>query len=340
MKPKLTESDFQRAANRLRCEVAAIKAVAQVESRGAGFYGDGFPVILFERHIFRRETKGKYTRTHPHLSGPAGNYGPAGKNQRVKFSQAFTLDPEAAMRSCSWGKFQIMGFNHKACGYATVGEFVDAMKESEGKHLDAFVAFVISQKLDKHLRDKNWANFARGYNGTGYAKNKYDIKMRDAYAKFLRSSTDSAANASLTPSEKAIQQPEDQGVQKSATQPPIKPAEIHVENVENVKVDHTPPPSPEPVVVQIERVSVWAKIGAAFAGLSGIGISMGEVVTGKLNGLDPMHFLYVIGGVLLIALALYFYDKAQKRAHEKTLEKMKSAADPAKNTVELTRAKQ
>ena len=105
-------------------------------------------------------------------------------------------------------------------------------------------------------------------------------------------------------------------------------------------MDHTPPPSPEPVVVQIERVSVWAKIGAAFAGLSGIGISMGEVVTGKLNGLDPMHFLYVIGGVLLIALALYFYDKAQDRAHKKTLAKIEAAADPAKNTVELTRAKQ
>jgi hypothetical protein len=186
-KPKLTEKDFRRAAAVLRCEVPAIKAVAQVESRGAGFYGDGFPVILFERHIFRRETKGKFTRSYPHLSGPPGNYGPAGKNQRVKFSQAFELDPIAAMKSCSWGKFQIMGFNHKPCGFASVGEFVDAMKESEGRQLDAFVAFVISQKLDKHLRDKNWTAFARGYNGTGYAKNKYDTKMAAAYTKFLSS---------------------------------------------------------------------------------------------------------------------------------------------------------
>ena len=31
-KPKLTEADFQRAAKRLRCDIAAIKAVAEVEA--------------------------------------------------------------------------------------------------------------------------------------------------------------------------------------------------------------------------------------------------------------------------------------------------------------------
>jgi hypothetical protein len=342
MKPKLTESDFIRAAERLRCEVAAIKAVAQVESRGAGFYGDGFPVILFERHIFRRETKGKYNTSHPHLSGPAGNYGPAGKNQRVKFSQAFALNPDAAMKSCSWGKFQIMGFNHKPCGYATVGDFVDAMKQDEGKHLDAFVEFVESQNLGKHLRKKDFTAFARGYNGSGYAKNKYDTKMLTAYGKFQREPISSAAT-SQNPSVK-------EGTTQSALLPTTAtlaaetkqnpPAEIHVDNVENVKVDHTPPPQAEPVVVAVERVSVFSKIAAGFAGIAGLGISMGEVIQGKLTSLDPMHFVYVIGGIALIAVALWAYDKAQARAHQKTLEKMKSAADPASNTVELTRAKQ
>lgn len=156
-----------------------------------------------------------------------------------------------------------------------------------------------------------------------------------SFEKILRASSSAVAPQTHTSAHTPTVDP-----QSSATAPPIKPAEIHVENVESVKVDHTPPPQVEPVVVTVERVSVWAKIGAAFAGLSGIGISMGEVVTGKLNGLDPMHFVYVIGGILLIALALYFYDKSQKRAHEKTLEKMKSAADPASNTVELSREKQ
>jgi hypothetical protein len=130
-KPKLTEQDFQRAAERLQCDVPAIKAVAFVESRGDGFYSDGFPVILFERHIFRKLTQGRYNKSHPEISGPAGNYGKAGQHQRDKFNEAFGLNPDAAMKSCSWGKFQIMGFNHEACGFSTVGAFVDELRHSQ-----------------------------------------------------------------------------------------------------------------------------------------------------------------------------------------------------------------
>ena len=107
-KPKLTNDDFCQAAKRLRCEVPSIKAVADTESKGEGFYADGFPVILFERHIFRKYTDGRFSANHPELSGPQGNYGKAGANQRRKFSAAFALDPVAAMKACSWGKFQIM----------------------------------------------------------------------------------------------------------------------------------------------------------------------------------------------------------------------------------------
>lgn len=185
-KPSLTNSDFCRAAKRLRCDVAAIKAVASIESAGNGFYGGGFPVILFERHLFRKFTQGRYNTTHPEISGSAGGYGKAGANQIRKFNQAFALNPDAAMKACSWGKFQILGMNHAVCGYKTVGAFVDAMKESEGKQLDAFVSFVIGNKLDGHLRSHDWARFARGYNGSAYAKHGYDIKIGRAYVKFAK----------------------------------------------------------------------------------------------------------------------------------------------------------
>lgn len=191
-KPTLTEQDFQRAAKKLRCEVPAIKAVAEVESRGKGFYASGFPVILFERHIFRKYTQGRYNSSHPHLSGPAGNYGAAGQNQINKFNEAFALNPTAAMKACSWGKFQIMGFNHEVCGYEDVGSFVDAMKESEGKQLDAFVEFVIGNGLGIYLRTKNWASFAKRYNGAGYRKNNYDTKMASAYKRHSGVSTPTA----------------------------------------------------------------------------------------------------------------------------------------------------
>lgn len=198
-KEKLTNADFCRAAKRLKCEVAAIKAVAQVESAGSGFYSDGFPVILFERHLFRGFTQGRYSAQYPELSGKAGNYGAGGANQRRKFNLAFALNPDAAMKACSWGKFQILGSNHKVCGYATVGDFVDAMKESEGKQLDAFVSFVIGNRLDGHLRNLNWAAFASGYNGKGYRKNAYDTKMANAYARFKRENIDCSATVIVDP---------------------------------------------------------------------------------------------------------------------------------------------
>lgn len=183
-KPTITSSDYLRASKRLGCEVAAIKAVADTESKGKGFYTSGFPVILFERHKFRKYTDGRYTKTHPHLSGPAGGYGAAGQNQVNKFNEAYALDPQAAMMSCSWGKFQIMGFNYAVCGFTSVGAFVDAMKESEGRHLDAFVEFIISEHLADELRRHDWKGFARTYNGAGYAENKYDTKMAAAYRRY------------------------------------------------------------------------------------------------------------------------------------------------------------
>lgn len=186
-KPKLTLQDFERASRKLRCSVPAIRAVADVESAGDGFYADGFPKILFERHLFRRFTQGRYNQSHPHLSGAQGGYGKAGQNQRNKFNEAFALNPTAAMKSCSWGKFQILGSNHKICGFDTVDEFVDAMKESEGRQLDAFVGFVQTNNLDDALRNLDWAAFAKGYNGPAYKKNKYDTKMANAYARFLKS---------------------------------------------------------------------------------------------------------------------------------------------------------
>jgi hypothetical protein len=182
-KKKLSDEDFCRAAKRLGCSVAAIKAVAEVESRGDGFDSQDRPKILFERHKFAKYTNGKYIKTNPGICNwTAGGYGTEAA-QYGRFSEAFMLDPNAAMLSASWGKFQVMGFNFAICGFKSVGEFVDAMKESEGRHLDAFVEYVRHNSLADELQGLNWAAFAKGYNGADYKKNNYDRKMADAYAK-------------------------------------------------------------------------------------------------------------------------------------------------------------
>lgn len=182
----LTNEDFCAAADELGCSVAAIKAVAYVESAKSGFLPSGRVVILFERHHFSRLTRRRFDLTHPQISNrkPGGYYG--GEKEYQRFNQAFKLDPVAAMMSASWGKFQIMGFNHAVCGYKNVHDFVDAMKTGERAQLLAFCEFVKTNRLDDDLQRLDWAGFARGYNGKNYRINRYDIQMREAYARFSR----------------------------------------------------------------------------------------------------------------------------------------------------------
>jgi hypothetical protein len=195
----LKDADYERVAQRLSCEVAAIRAVAEVESGGrTGFLPDRRPKILFESRWFHKLTNGAFDRDHPDISTEAWvrNYkGGAAEYERLK--AAIALDRAAALKSASWGMFQILGVNHKVAGFNDVESFVDAQCQSEGAHLDAFASFVLSNKLDDELRDKRWADFARGYNGPGFAENRYDVKLAEAYAKY--------AGGHMPPSMLAIQ---------------------------------------------------------------------------------------------------------------------------------------
>jgi hypothetical protein len=187
----LTDEDFSRAAKALDVEVCAIKAVAEVESAGSGFLPDGRPAILYEAHVFHRETGGRHAsakdRHGSPLSTPKWNkalYGAGGAHQHNRYEDARALNADAANKACSWGMFQILGQNHRACGFDSSQDFVDAMwNGGAGAHLDAFVGFIKANKLDGALRRKDWAAFAKGYNGPAYAQNKYDQKMAAAYAR-------------------------------------------------------------------------------------------------------------------------------------------------------------
>ena len=168
------------AARSLDCDEASIRAVIRVESRG-GFDRSGRPRILFERHYFHRLTGGRFDMCAPDLSHRRwGGYGRSGA-QYDRLARAIVLDREAALRSASWGAFQIMGDNFSACGFAGVEDFVCAMIGSEDAHLAAFVAFLKSRGLDRSLRNRDWARFARGYNGPAYRKHAYDQRLARAY---------------------------------------------------------------------------------------------------------------------------------------------------------------
>ena len=189
-KPRLSEADFVRAADKLNVPVATIKAVAEVEAKGGGFFPDGQPKILFEAHVFHRLTGGIFTARHPELSSRRWDRklykgGPA---EHIRLSEAVKLNRDRALESASWGMFQIMGFNWKTCGYDSLQSFINAMYESEGDHLDAFVGFIRTSKLDSALRAQNWAGFAKSYNGPRYKENQYDLKIKRAFEKHSRAS--------------------------------------------------------------------------------------------------------------------------------------------------------
>lgn len=102
-----------------------------------------------------------------------------------RLRKAYRLDSSAALKSCSWGAFQIMGANYSTVGYGSVEEMVRDMSKSERAHLKAFVAFVkASPALVKAVKDEDFAAFANGYNGSGYKDNNYDGKMKSNFDKF------------------------------------------------------------------------------------------------------------------------------------------------------------
>jgi hypothetical protein len=67
--------------------------------------------------------------------------------------------------------------------FNTVQEFVLEMTVGEGAQLYAMARFIVTNDLQLALRKLDWTAFARGYNGSGYAKNGYHTKLADAYAK-------------------------------------------------------------------------------------------------------------------------------------------------------------
>lgn len=194
----LDESDLIDFANTHQLELAAVKAVNEIESSGKGFLIDGRPKILFEGHIFWKElkTRGinpeslanfsnadilypKWTRQH-YLGGV---------REYLRLEKAKTLHPnplikEAALASCSWGSYQVMGFHAEKLGYSSVFQFVAEMEKHERNHLEAFGRYLEKFGCMRHLRNKDWTKFAVCYNGPAQAQHRYDDRMRKAYERF------------------------------------------------------------------------------------------------------------------------------------------------------------
>lgn len=185
---RLTESNYEHTAKDLGLEVAVVRAVAKVESTGTGFIADGRPVVRFEARWFSRLTDHFYDGVFPAISASKRNDslvqgGEAGlKREFSRLLNAMALDRDAALRSTSWGLFQIMGFNHQSANFNSVDAMVDAMFKTEERQLQAFASFVRKQGYVQYLKKKDWVNFAYRYNGDDYGN--YDDLLESAYQTF------------------------------------------------------------------------------------------------------------------------------------------------------------
>lgn len=184
----ITEADILALAKSLVIELATIKAVIAVESSGSWLQKDGRPIIRFESHIFSDLTNNVYDKDYPNISSK--RYNPSlnlssSEKEYSRFDIAKNLNQTAALKSASYGAFQIMGFNHAIVGFKNVQDFYQAM-HSPKEQLKAFGQFLINNSLVKSLRNKDWKGFAYSYNGSSYHLHNppYDVRLANAYQKF------------------------------------------------------------------------------------------------------------------------------------------------------------
>ena len=197
---RITEAHYEKLSTELKVETAVLKAVAKVESRGDGFILDNNgrqrAKILFERHkmylhLSKKIDKQKLSSLVKKSSGivnpEPGGYGSV-KGQFERLKQAKAIDEEAAIKSCSWGEFQVMGETYKDGGYKTPQELEEAMNQCKLQQFLYFKSYLQITKpiVVQNMRIKNWRNIAYYYNGPNYKVNAYDKKMEQEYNNLIR----------------------------------------------------------------------------------------------------------------------------------------------------------
>jgi len=186
---RLDDFDLPEVAARIGCGEDEIHAVLEVETRGGGYDKLGRVKMLFEPHVFWRELGAGPARDRAQRLGlayPKWGEKPYPADSYPRLTEAMKIAPVAALRSCSWGLGQIMGFNHSSAGYQSAQGMAAHFAQSERAQLEAMVAFIEASGLDDEMRRHDWAGFARGYNGAGYAKHGYHTKLAAAFAKWAK----------------------------------------------------------------------------------------------------------------------------------------------------------
>lgn len=168
-------------------DVAVLKAILAVESRGNAFGSDGRPIIRFEPHIFDAEC-GCADGVPPTFT-PGAKRSVAGVScdggqsaEYACFEKAKTINENAAYKSISVGTAQILGRYPTLAGYSTAKEMYEAFAASEKAQIEGFFTFLEkkSSKMPEAIKNKDWTTIALLYNGKGQEQ-LYASKLQTNY---------------------------------------------------------------------------------------------------------------------------------------------------------------
>lgn len=193
---RLTDQDYKKIADYLGIEIAAIKAVCDVEAGKSlkGFSEPGIPIINFDISLYNKLLRqnninpAKYRKSHRTAFSRINvkKYGNYSKAQLARLESARKLNENIANKSTFWGMFQIGGFNWKKCGVTSLNDFIEKISESEYMQLFLFAEFIKNSNMVKHLKNKDWKAFALAYNGPSAISRGYDKKIAKAYSKYSK----------------------------------------------------------------------------------------------------------------------------------------------------------
>jgi len=143
--------------------------VFYVESKTAYDLATGLVLLRYEPHVFKKKSGGHDV--------PAERGGQAAEWRN--FERAFEKHTDAALRSCSYGLPQLMGFNFGVTKHHSPREMVLAFQDSCMEQVAGFFGFVKANSLLKPILKQDWRTFARIYNGNG-AVDDYSGKLNRA----------------------------------------------------------------------------------------------------------------------------------------------------------------
>jgi len=142
--------------------------------------------IRFEPHLFLRKRPDLKSQI-PFTPGPKNFSVTRSETNKAAFDIAFSLDPEVAVRSASWGLYQVLG-GYLLKAYGDPKTAVDKFYKDPETASDMTVAawFADNPRAVAAANDKDWRELTRRYNGPGNI-DRYSAKLESNYQRVVSS---------------------------------------------------------------------------------------------------------------------------------------------------------